>query len=221
MSTVGLLLSGGPDSSSLAYELVSKGYKVIAFTFNTGEFEAEAEMRCAKKVSEELQIEHVAVNFTGELQRLYNDPLPVLMRKVQIVSMIKPFGSGVALSLAASASIFRGASALYYGVHKGDSMFLDNTHEYFESLNIAIAIERGTKDFRIEVPYLDISKAEVMKRGIKYGLNLANTWSCASNSLIPCGKCPPCEDRKEAFVELRLEDPLLREGHRTLAEQVH
>ncbi|MFW0155971.1 7-cyano-7-deazaguanine synthase [Rothia sp. P6271] len=196
MSKVALLFSGGPDSTSLLYDLLDQGHEVITFTFNAGEFEAEAERRHAKATAEKLGVENHFVDILPTLQALYNDSAPVVMRKV-VFNTVKPFGSGIAIALAASAAICKGAEKLYYAVHKGDS-YPDNKPQYFELLSKAITMEQGGKKFEVVAPYLEMSKAEVMQRGIDLGMDVDATWSCAVSSSAECGACEPCKDRVEA-----------------------
>lgn len=68
------------------------------------------------------------------------------------------------------------------------------------------AIQRGMNaPFRIERPYLHLSKADVLKRGA--GLPLELTFSCVNPvDNRPCGKCIKCGERQRAFAEAGLPD---------------
>ncbi|QRZ62404.1 7-cyano-7-deazaguanine synthase [Rothia sp. ZJ932] len=120
---------------------------MITFTFNAGEFEAEAERHYAQETAAKLGVENHFVNILPALQALYGDPAPVVMRKV-IFNTVKPFGSGIAIALAASAAICQGAEKLYYAVHKGDA-YPDNNTEYFNLLSEAITMEQGGKNLKL------------------------------------------------------------------------
>lgn len=199
---VGLLLSGGPDSTALLYDLLQQGKEVVTFTFNAGEFEALAEKRCAENLSNKLGVKNVFVDFLPPLQSLYQTHSPMLMRYADR-PFIVPFGSGIALSLAASAAIKEGADKLYYGVHADDRKYSDNTEEYFSLISKAITIEQG-KPFEIVAPYLDMSKSEVLQRGVNLGMRIEDTWSCANSSKFECKKCDACIARLSAISSLKL-----------------
>ncbi|MBM7050418.1 7-cyano-7-deazaguanine synthase [Rothia sp. ZJ1223] len=169
---------------------------MITFTFNAGEFEAEAERHYAQETAAKLGVENHFVNILPALQALYGDPAPVVMRKV-VFNTVKPFGSGIAIALAASAAICQGAEKLYYAVHKGDA-YPDNNTEYFNLLSEAITMEQGGKKFEVVAPYLEMTKAEVMQRGVNLGMDIDATWSCAVSSTSECCVCEPCKDRIEA-----------------------
>lgn len=214
-----ILLSGGPDSALLALERVQAGDELIALTLNSGEAEGVAEQRSAKAIAEWLEIEQVFVDFTGPLRELYRKPAPALMRKVPDWDIdVDPFGGGIALALASSFALSNGARTLYYGIHFGDSLYKDNTPEFFEHLSAAISIDRGF-DFSIETPFLSQSKGELIRRGLAAGLDYSKTWSCGAGSEIHCGMCVPCVDRQIAFYEASAADPT-RYAHPLPADRI-
>lgn len=126
------------------------------------------------------------------------DPIHIMRKAITSEIQIKPFGAGIALSLAASYAAEIGASHLFYAIHKDDAVFRENNYELFNLLSKAISIELG-REFNIHTPFLNKSKAEVLKIGFELGLPINETWSCASNSTIHCGWCEPCQDRQNAF----------------------
>lgn len=200
-----LLLSGGPDSSALAYDLATKGEDVLAIHLNLGEPESAAGLKSAAKVSADLGIETYHIDLSDALEQIYKSPAPMVLRGEVDRRMSVPFGSGVALSIAASVTSKMNISSLNYAVHRGDKIFRDNNREYFDSLSKAISIDLG-KDFTINTPFLDLSKAEVFRRGAAAGLDLSGTWSCGMRSDIHCGECMTCGSRKQAFSEASLID---------------
>lgn len=207
----GLLLSGGPDSSTLAFQLASEHRPLLALTFNFGEEEGEGERRAATEIVRTLSnIEHRTIDFAGPLKALYKtaDPVHVLRKMPDIDSWLAPFGSGIALALAASATAEAGFSELYYAVHQDDD-YSDNVPEYFGYLSAAISLGTG-QPFAIRTPFLDMRKYEVISLGDDLGVPFALTWSCAVGSEIHCGTCLACIDRREAFAESSFEgDPTM------------
>ncbi|PLR79860.1 hypothetical protein CVD25_09575 [Bacillus canaveralius] len=209
-----LLLSGGPDSSSLAYWIKQQGFELHTLTFNFGEKEGEAEKRTAKYIANHVSKTHKFISFENVLRDFYmsdGGPIHILRKAISREIQIKPFGAGIAISLAASYAAQIGANHLFYAVHKDDAVFRENNYEFFNLLSKAISIELGN-EFKIHTPFLDKTKAEVLKIGFELGVPIEETWSCASNSTIHCGWCEPCKDRQHAFKDNGITDNTLYEN---------
>ena len=202
-----LMLSGGPDSSTLAYWLKHEGYELHTLTFNFGETEGAAERRCAKLIAEQVSKSHQFVDFSDPMAELYGkDEAVHILRKVAEPPMrVKGFGSGVAISMAASYALEMGVFDLFYAVHRDDAIYSDNCPEYFQLLSQAISMEVG-RPFTIHTPFLNRTKAEVLQLAESLGVPLTDTWSCARGSQIHCGTCDPCRDRMQAFASIGIND---------------
>ncbi|WP_101932723.1 7-cyano-7-deazaguanine synthase [Virgibacillus dokdonensis] len=140
-----------------------------------------------------------------------DDPIHIFRKGESVITFIKSFGAGIGLSLAASYAAEIDAKHLFYGVHKDDKVFNENNREFFTLMSKAISIEIGT-EFNVHTPFLEKSKAEVLKLGYDLGMPAEETWSCASNSSIHCGWCDPCQDRINAFRKTNLNDTTLYEN---------
>lgn len=207
--SVVLLFSGGPDSTTLLYDLVAQGKHVHALTFNFGEAEGWQEREHARAVISQLtgSVEHHIYDFSAPLREFYGLPTPQFLRKVvdfetdlEVANYVQPFGSSIALLLSASWAIKHGIRDVYYGVHHGDSIYHDNTSTYFAALSKLTAICEGDAyTINFHVPYLQLAKSEVVARGVQLGVPFAITWSCAVGDTNPCGQCDPCRDRQAAF----------------------
>lgn len=201
-----VMLSGGPDSTVLTYELVRAGTRPLAIVFDLGDEEAPRSVVYARRIAADLDLEILQVDLAAGMRDAYRKPFPQFLRAAQVMSHeIEPFGSGVALSIAASLAASRGHSELHYGVHRDDTMYRDNNAEYFSLLSRAISIETG-RQFDIRAPFLNRTKAEVLQHGARLGVDLSGTWSCAHAGAIQCGTCLPCTLRQEAFSAAGLTD---------------
>jgi len=65
------------------------------------------------------------------------------------------------------------------------------------------------KPMSVSVPFIEMMKYEVIKRGVEIGAPLQYTWSCYFGGEQPCDNCDQCKWRKEAFKSVGAKDPLL------------
>jgi 7-cyano-7-deazaguanine synthase in queuosine biosynthesis len=69
------------------------------------------------------------------------------------------------------------------------------------------AMSRRTP-IRLKAPLIGQSLAEVIRLAQRYGIPAEKTWSCTTAGPRPCGECPGCKTRSQAFVAARRVDPL-------------
>jgi 7-cyano-7-deazaguanine synthase len=127
------------------------------------------------------------------------------------VSTYVPFRNGLFLSSAASIALSRDCSVIYYGAHADDSAgaaYPDCSPVFNNAMNEAIW-EGSGHQLRIEAPFVNVSKADVVRMGLEIGVPYELTWSCYEGGEEPCGKCATCIDRAAAFAANNVEDPAL------------
>jgi len=115
------------------------------------------------------------------------------------------------------------AEHIYIGANAVDySGYPDCRPEYLQSFeqmaNLATrASVEGRLAFSIHAPLLFMSKAEIVKTGLRLGLDYSLTWSCYDPQLkkvrkgerfVPCGLCDSCRLREKGFREAGIKDPL-------------
>ena len=61
----------------------------------------------------------------------------------------------------------------------------------------------------LRAPFINMTKAEIVKLGLKLKVPYELTWSCYSGGEKPCRSCPTCIEREEAFVLNEAIDPLI------------
>ncbi len=127
------------------------------------------------------------------------------------VSTYVPFRNGLFLSSAASMALSLGCSVLYYGAHHDDwagNAYPDCSQEFVDAM--AAAISRGTGgELSLEAPFVQWSKADIVREGLRLGVPYELTWSCYEGGEKPCGVCGTCIDRQRAFELNGTTDPLL------------
>lgn len=116
----------------------------------------------------------------------------------------------VALAFAevtASRDIFIGANAVdYSGYPDCRPEFL----EVFEKMaNLATSFSIGGPRIKIHAPLMYLSKAEIIKKGEKLGVDFSLTHSCYDPTPegLHCGRCDSCQYRKKGFIEAKIADP--------------
>ena len=222
-----VLFSGGVDSSTcLAIAVAKYGAKeVIALSVSYGQKHSK-ELEAAQKIAEYYDV----MLKTIDLSKIFEDSncsllqgstedIPTESYDEQLkksggspVSTYVPFRNGLFLSCAASVALSFGCNEIYYGAHSDDAAgnaYPDCSSEFNDSINRAIFIGSGDR-LTVCAPFIGLSKAEVVKRGLELGVPYELTWSCYSGTDKPCGVCGTCRDRIAAFEKNGVTDPLMK-----------
>ena len=212
------LLSGGMDSSTLAYVAKNRGYDILALHLNYGQRTEQKELACAKKIAElldaeafiEIRLDHFSM-FGGS--SLTDQKIAVEEYdpgRVHIPGTYVPFRNANLLSIATSFAEARGADAIFIGVQSLDySGYPDCRPQFIEAFQNVIDL--GTKDttnITLFAPFIAMNKADILKEGIKLNVPYEHTWSCYRNEKKACGTCGSCHFRKEAFAAVGMRDPV-------------
>ena len=131
-----------------------------------------------------------------------------------LVSTYVPFRNGLFLSSAASIALSLGCSVLYYGAHHDDwagNAYPDCSLAFVEAMNEAIVQGTGG-ELHMEAPFVQWSKADIVKKGLELNVPYELTWSCYEGGDKPCGTCATCIDRARAFELNGTVDPLLTDN---------
>jgi 7-cyano-7-deazaguanine synthase len=215
-----LLLSGGLDSYTAGALAREAGFDVYALTVKYGQRHAR-EIIAARQVAEALGAKahrEVAVDLAtlggssllgdGEVPKTGPDP-------TTIPSTYVPARNTIMLSIALAWAETLDAGDIFIGVNALDySGYPDCRPEYlaaFERLaNLATkAAVEGAGRFTIHAPFLQSTKAAIVRRGVELGVDLAATTSCYAPAPdgTACGVCDACQLRRNAFAEARVPDP--------------
>ena len=221
MPDVVVLLSGGLDSYTAAAILKHDGYRLHALSVRYGQRHVR-ELEAARRVASALGVAR-QLELSVDLSRVGGSALTADIdvpkdRTIdeQIPVTYVPARNTVLLSLALAWAEALGVSDIGIGANALDySGYPDCRPEYmraFEALaNLATkAGVQGTR-FRIHAPLIQMSKAQIIERGLTLGLNYALTHSCydPSGDGRPCGRCDSCVLRAKGFAEAGVRDPLV------------
>lgn len=106
-----------------------------------------------------------------------------------------------------------GGDAIYHGMQQGDEASYPDCRPDFAAVAEA-AINQSLADgesIDVRTPLLSFSKVEVIQRGENLGVPWEYTYSCyeaiEDDEPEPCGQCPACIERGEAFQVARVDDP--------------
>ena len=211
-----IILSGGMDSTTLAYDIIKSGKydEVHALSFDYGQKHGK-ELECAKITASKLGLRSHHVVDLSDLGNLLHSALTGSCevpegeyddenQKLTVV----PNRNMIMLSIAAGYAMSIGAIDLFYGAHAGDhTTYPDCRPEFVEAMNAVLAVAHYTP-VRVIVPYLHYGKGNVAAKGMLLGVPYEDTWTCYKGGDISCGKCGSCDERLKAFKEARMTDPL-------------
>ncbi len=218
-----ILLSGGLDSATTAAMARAEGFELFAISFDYGQrhrFELEAARRVARSL---VVARHatIVIDLRQFGHSALTDAIDVPKGRstedmdAGIPITYVPARNTVFLSLALAFAETLGAADLFIGVNAVDySGYPDCRPEYiaaFERMaNLATkAGVEGTLAFRIHTPLVQMSKAEIIRRGTALGVDYGLTHSCydPDASGRACGQCDSCLLRLKGFSAAGLSDP--------------
>lgn len=219
-----VLLSGGLDSATAAAIALQRGFGLYALSVDYGQrhrFELEAARDVAKSLAvEQHLIPKVELSALTTSALTASVAVPKHRTAEDMATGIPvtyvPARNTVFLALALGWAEVLGAADIFVGVNAVDySGYPDCRAEYisaFERLaNLATkAGVEGTLAFRIHAPLIEMTKAQIIRRGSELGVDYGLTHSCYDphTSGRPCGRCDACLLRLRGFAEAGLEDPL-------------
>jgi 7-cyano-7-deazaguanine synthase len=215
-----LLLSGGLDSYTAGAMAKAEGYELNALTIRYGQVHAR-EIDAARQVAAALGVSHhleldVPLSKIGGSALVGDGVIPKdrSLSASDIPSTYVPARNTVFLSLAMAWAEVLGAEAIVIGVNALDySGYPDCRPEYlraFERL-AALATKAGVegRPLRILSPLLELTKADIIRRGLALGVDYGLTLSCYDPGPDgrPCGHCDSCRLRARGFKEADAIDP--------------
>lgn len=218
-----VLYSSGLDSTTCMAIAQEEGFIPYAISFSYGQrhsFELSVARNNAKRIG---AAEHLVVDFDLRLMggsALTADiDVPKSGVENDIPVTYVPARNTIFLSFALGWAEVLGASDIYIGVNALDySGYPDCRPEYiaaYEKMaNLATKIGvEGVSPIKIHAPLVNMTKADIIRRGIKLGVDYSLTHSCYDPSIkgVSCGKCDSCRLRLKGFKEAGLTDPLIYE----------
>ena len=201
-----ILLSGGIDSTTMLYRALKFKQRPIALSFDYGQ-QHKKELECAKKICRKLKVPHKILQV--DLRQIGGSMITSKKSKQVVV----PYRNTIFLSLAAAVAEVNGIHEIWIGAVVEDyDVFRDCRESYFDSFERTLSLGgvRENRDMQIVTPYLHKTKDDIVKHGLVMKVPYELTWTCYKGGKRPCGICSACKERRNAFFEIEVEDPLLR-----------
>ena len=218
-----VLSSGGLDSSTVMAIAKSEGYEIYSLSFRYGQRHSQ-ELVSAGKIANAFNVKkHLVVGI--DLRKIggsaLTDEMAVPkdrtikdMEKDMPVTYV-PARNTIFLSLALGWAEVLGADTIFIGVNSIDySGYPDCRPEFiaaFEHMaNLATrAGVEGKMKITIRTPLINMTKAQIIQKGVALGVDYSMTHSCYDPSPegLACGSCDSCLLRKKGFLEAGIPDP--------------
>lgn len=219
-----VLLSGGIDSSVTLAIAQAEGFNCIALSFRYGQRHA-VELQAARQITRDFgvsdhriveidlqQFGHSALTDNIEIPK--SRPLDEMDKSIPItyVPARNIIFLSYALALAevtTSRDIFIGVNALDYSGYPDCRPAFIKQYEEMARVGTKAGVEGNP--LRIHTPLIQMTKAEIIRRGAALGVPFAHTHSCYDPDAQgrACGECDSCLLRKKGFYEANIPDPTL------------
>jgi len=219
-----VLLSGGLDSTTCLAIAQSEGYHCCGLSFDYGQRHRE-ELDAATRVAEayglvdRLVVDMASLgkiggsSLTTDIPVAHDRPMNEMEEGIPLTYV--PARNTVFLSYALAWAEVLPATQIYIGVNALDySGYPDCRPEYIEAFEkmARLATRLGTEGevIKINAPLVELTKAQIITRGIELGVDYGLTHSCYSPPAVgvACGRCDACRLRLKGFTEAGLPDPI-------------
>lgn len=212
------LVSGGMDSCVTAAIASGEADELAFLHISYGQRTEARERRAFNDIADhygvtkrlDISIEHLAKIGGSSLTDASMDVTEADLESQEIPTSYVPFRNANMLAIATSWAEVLGASAIYIGAVAEDSSgYPDCRPEFYRAFQATI--DAGTKpDTNIEIrtPIIELSKAEIVKKGLELSAPLELSWSCYCNEDLACGTCDSCALRLRGFEIAGVSDPI-------------
>lgn len=227
-------LSGGLDSTILVYLMADiLGKENVVCLSADYQQRHDIELKQAKATCTRLGIEHkiIDISFMGDIAagvsamvkgKVATPTMEDVLGEPQPVTYM-PNRNMILASISAGFAESVGANGLALGIQKIDSYsYWDTTPEFYEAIEEVLILNRK-HPITFVAPFLNLSKIEEIQLGVELGVEFGETWTCYNPTATemkdtgrimntPCGTCPSCFERANAFEKAGVVDPVVIDG---------
>ncbi len=215
--TAVIAVSGGMDSCVTA-AIANMEYNLAFAHINYGQRTEKRELKAFNDIADHYRVkERLIIDYT-HLAKIGGSSLTDKNIEVtkadldnkNIPSSYVPFRNANILAACVSWAEVLNASAVFIGaVYEDSSGYPDCKPDFFSAFEKMVDL--GTKPetkIKIITPIINLSKAQIVKKGIEIDAPLHLTWSCYQNEDLACGVCDSCALRLRGFQQAGFEDPI-------------
>ena len=214
MTKVVVVYSGGMDSFTLINYALKEGHEVSAISFDYGQ-RHKKELSFVENFCKDNSLNHELINISGIKSLLkgssLTDDIKVPYGHYEdktMKSTVVPNRNMIMISLAIAHAISNKFEEVWYGAHSGDhAIYPDCRPDFIESMDIASRLA-NYETISVKAPFMNLSKGEILSRGLQMRLDYSQTWTCYEGQDKACGRCGACIERLEAFTENNEIDPI-------------
>lgn len=207
-------LSGGLDSAVLLYSLLREEHEVRCISVDYGQ-RHKKELEYARDLCAELKIPHFTADMSnmrllllGSSQTSEEIAVPEgHYAEESMKQTVVPNRNAILLSLAGAWAVSTKSDWIAYAAHAGDhAIYPDCRPEFAEAMGAAFLL-CDWHTFALYRPFIDKTKADIVRLGAEIGVPFEKTYSCYKGGEKHCGRCSTCVERLEAFQIASVNDP--------------
>jgi 7-cyano-7-deazaguanine synthase len=210
-------VSGGMDSC-VTVSIAAESHELYLLHVNYGQRTENRELIAFNHIAEYfkakqklvIDLKHLASIGGSSLTDYAIDVGNADLNNKEIPTSYVPFRNAHILSACVSWAEVLGANSIFIGaVWEDSSGYPDCRPEFFKSFEEMI--EHGTKpstQIKIVTPIINLTKKDIVLRGLELKAPLHLTWSCYKNEEEACGVCDSCALRLRGFQQAGVEDPI-------------
>jgi 7-cyano-7-deazaguanine synthase len=202
-----VVCSGGLDSVTLAHKLAADKTLFRLLSFDYGQ-RHKKELEYARLCATRLVAPHNVVDISAVGRLLTGSALTSggavpdghYAEDTMRVTVV-PNRNAIMFAVAFGVAVAECADAVAVAIHSGDHFIYPDCRPVF-----ADAFElmqqhalQGLAHISFSTPFLGMTKADIVREGVKLGVPFAETWSCYKGGVYHCGRCGTCVERREAF----------------------
>ncbi len=212
------LVSGGMDSCVTAAIAKQENDEIAFLHISYGQLTEKRERQAFNDIADfynvekrlEVSIEYLAKIGGSSLTDKNIEVSEANLESKEIPTSYVPFRNANMLAIATSWAEVLGANSIYIGAVAEDSSgYPDCRPEFYAAFEKTIEV--GTKpdtNVVIKTPIIELSKAEIVKKGIELNAPLHLSWSCYRSEELACGTCDSCALRLRGFAQADAVDPI-------------
>ncbi len=193
-----MLLSGGLDSAVSLLKSREEVETILALTFDYGQRARDNEIKASCNICSQLGIKHKVVKLPF-MQDLHSELLTT--SDVPLNNPWVPNRNGLFINIAATYAENIQADLIICGFNREEAViFPDNSGEFIQAINQSLYYST-MNHVQVKSYVSNLDKEQIIREGIRLGLDFRHIWSCYQGTDKPCGECVSCLRNKNAFAK--------------------